>query len=114
MSPIEIDERTDPLGSDSSASARRASDKGFLSISLCAYIELLDWTGREIRSDKRGAIPSHLAPILTRLGLDSSRWCDLVSEFGRYFKRAVGTAAHLQEEATRRGQRWLQSPGCLA
>ncbi len=114
MSPIEIDERTDPLGSDASNSGRRASDKGFLPISLCGYLELLDWTGREIRSGKRGAIPSHLAPILKRLGLDASRWCDLVSKFGRYFKRAVGTAEHLKEEATRRGQRWMQSPGCLA
>ena len=28
------------------------------------YIELVDWTGRIIRSDKRGAIPEHLPPIL--------------------------------------------------
>jgi len=114
MSPIEIDERTDSLGSDAGATGRRASDKGFLPISLCAYLELLDWTGREIRSGKRGAIPSHLAKILTRLGLNTTHWCDLVSKFGRYFKRAVGTAAHLKEEAARRGQHWMQSPGCLA
>ena len=114
MSPIGIDEAADPIGSDTSETGRRASEKGFLSISLCAYLELLDWTGRQLRSDKRGAIPSHLAPILRRLGLDSACWCDLVSKFGRYFKRAVGTAEHLKEEATRRGQIWLQSPGCLA
>ena len=114
MSPIGIDEAADPIGSDTSETGRRASEKGFLSISLCAYLELLDWTGRQLRSDKRGAIPSHLAPILRRLGLDSACWCDLVSKFGRYFKRAVGTAEHLKEEATRRGQNWLQSPGCLA
>ncbi len=29
---------------------------------------LLDWTGRELRRDKRGAIPDELAPILDRLG----------------------------------------------
>ena len=114
MSPIEIDEAADPIGRDTGGSPRRASEKGFLSISLGAYLELLDWTGREIQSGKRGVIPEHLASILTRLGLDSARWCDLVSRFGRYFKRAVGTAEHLKEEAARRGQRWLQSPGCLA
>jgi hypothetical protein len=114
MSPIEINEAADPPGSDRGDSSRRASEKGFLSISLRAYLELLDWTGREIRGDKRGVIPGHLEPILTRLGLDSARWCDLVRKFSRYFKRAIGTAEHLQEEAERRGQRWMHSPGCLA
>jgi len=35
---------------------------------LSQYLELLDWTGREIRVGKRGAIPDSLAPILTRIG----------------------------------------------
>ena len=34
------------------------------------YLELLDWCGREIRSDKRGAIAADLAPLLGRLGID--------------------------------------------
>jgi putative transposase len=33
---------------------------------------LLDWTGRELHRDKRGAIPENLAPILDRLGIDRS------------------------------------------
>jgi len=32
------------------------------------YLELVGWTGRAIREDKRGHIPSHLAPIFERLG----------------------------------------------
>jgi hypothetical protein len=35
-------------------------------------IVLLDWTGRELRRDNRGAIPENLAPILDRLGIDRS------------------------------------------
>jgi hypothetical protein len=31
---------------------------------------LLDWTGRELRADERGAIPAHLARIVERLGND--------------------------------------------
>ena len=31
---------------------------------------LLDWTGRELRADKRGATPDHLAQIVERLGLN--------------------------------------------
>ena len=114
MSPIEIHEQDDPIGRDTSGGGRRASQKGFLSISLGAYLELVEWTGRQLRRGKRGVIPTHLAPILTRLGLNARGWCDVVAKFGRSFKRAVGTAEHLQEEARRRGQRWLQSPGALA
>jgi len=91
--------------------AARASQKGFLSCSLADYLQLLDWTGRQLRSGTRGHTPKHLAPILSRIGLDGSGWCDLVGKFGRLFKRAAGTAEHLQAEATRRGQGWLQAPG---
>ena len=48
----------------------RASDQGFLPMNSEHYIMLLDWTGRELRADKRGAIPEHLAPILERLGIN--------------------------------------------
>ena len=69
MSPIEISEASDPIGPDADPSGRRASRKGAVAISLARYLELLDWVGRTIRGDKRGAIPSGLAPILSRLGL---------------------------------------------
>ena len=111
LSPLEIDERTDAIGPAVSTTSRRASDKGFLTLPLTKYLELLDWTGRQIRADKRGSIPAELAPILKRLGLDSDNWCNLVSHFGRLFKRAAGTAASLSTEAKRRGQRYLHAPG---
>ena len=111
LSPIEIDERSDALGADIDSSGRRASGKGFLSISLTDYLQLLDWTGRQLRAEKVGYIPEHLSPILTRIGLDPPAWCDLVLRFGKTFKRAAGTAEHLAREAARRGQHWLQAPG---
>ena len=80
-------------------------------MSLSKYLELLDWTGRQLRSGKRGTIPSHLAPILERLGLDAVGWCDLVKKFGKLFKRAAGNATSLASEAARRGQNYLQAPG---
>ncbi len=111
LSPVEINEQTDATGPDPSPTDRRASQKGFLSMSLAKYLELLDWTGRQLRTGKRRAIPSHLASILERLGLDTTSWCDLVSKFGKLFKRAAGTAASLATEAARRGQSYLHAPG---
>jgi hypothetical protein len=31
------------------------------------YLKLVDWTGRRVRLNKRGAIPADLAPIVDRL-----------------------------------------------
>ena len=54
-------------------------------------MDLLDWTERNLAAGKRGAIPDHLEPILQRVGIVSSGWCDLIQQFGRLFKRAVGS-----------------------
>jgi hypothetical protein len=111
MNPLEIDEKSDLAGADASPCGRRASLKGFLSMPLTKYLELLDWTGRQLRSGKRGTIPAELSPILERLGLDAVGWCDLVQKFGKLFKRAAGAAESLSTEAARRGQGYLQAPG---
>jgi len=111
MSPIEIDEIQDPSGPDLDTTGRRASNKGFLALSATDYLQLLDWTGRSIRADKRGSIPAHLAPILSRIGLETDRWIEVVTRFGKLFKRAAGSAESLAAEAERRGVRWLQGPG---
>jgi len=111
LSPVEINEQTDPVGPDPSPTQRRASQKGFLPISLTRYLELLDWTGREIQKEKRGAIPAHLAPLLERLGIEASGWCSLILNFGRLFKRAAGSADSLAAEAERRGQNYMHAPG---
>ena len=99
MSPLEINETSDRPGPDASDCGRRASLKGFLPKSLSQYLELLDWTGRQLRLKKRGRIPAELAPILQRLGLSTVGWCDLVKKFGKLFKRAVGSVERLSTEA---------------
>ena len=86
----------------------RASDQGFLPIQVEHYVMLLDWTGRELRADKRGAIPEHLAPIVERLGLNRSNWVETVRGFGRLFKQAAGRSSSLVDAAARRSRRWFQ------
>ncbi|MFC1776774.1 transposase [Pseudomonadota bacterium] len=41
-------------------------------INLKDYLELVDWGGREIKRNKRGYIPAHVPPILTRLRMDAA------------------------------------------
>lgn len=75
-----------------------------------AYLELADWTGRQIRHDKRGRIDPHLRPILERLDLKVEAWVDNVARYGGLFHRLAGKLDHLREQATALGRAWLQ--GC--
>ena len=56
------------------------------------YLELLDWTGRQLRRNKRGAIDDSLPPILERLSIESDKWLYTSSHFENSFKNMVGTA----------------------
>jgi hypothetical protein len=109
LSPVPDSDVATPRGNPSASKpARRASDRGFLPLALDDYLALLDWTGREIRADKRGSIPSDLRPILERLSIDVENWIDTVSCFGRWFHRAVGRLPSMAARAGRSGKFWFQ------
>jgi REP element-mobilizing transposase RayT len=72
---------------------------------LSDYLELVDWTGRALRDDKRGAIPSHLPPILERLQIDPRYWLHMAGHFEGRFKGLVGTAYRLKATCERLGYR---------
>jgi REP element-mobilizing transposase RayT len=79
----------------------------WLSLDPADYLKLLDWSGRQLRSDKRGAIPTHLAPILGHLEIRGDCWLELVRRFGALFKRSAGASDHLRSYADRRNLRFL-------
>jgi hypothetical protein len=87
--------------------SRRLTNKGYLPMTEQHYLSLLDWVGRQIRSDKRGSIPAELAPILDRLGLSASKLPDVVSGFAKQFHSAVGRVDSLMQFAQRLGRRWI-------
>ena len=111
LSPIEIKEVSDSIGSDEDKSHRRASLKGFLPMSLLRYLELLDFTGRQVKSGKKGSIPTSVQPLLQRLGVEVDSWFRLIEDFGRLFKRAAGRSASISAEAAHRGQNWMHATG---
>lgn len=106
LAPITIDSRgSNCIGPMPSHTNKRASDKGFLAMTMEAYLNLLDWTGRQIRHDgKSGRIPKQAAPILNRIGLSKEVWLDVVRRFGKIFARVAGKPESLSVEAMKRGQ----------
>jgi len=71
----------------------------FEELSLEEYLELVDSTGREIVSGKRGAIPASLTPILNRLKINNKVWLDTASNFGRKFCNVAGPIDIVRERA---------------
>ena len=53
--------------------------------SLSAYIELVDWTGRSLRDDKRGSIDNGLPPIIERLSINKAQWLQQTAQFETIF-----------------------------
>ena len=103
LSPVELQpEQKDTVATEPN---RRASDKGFLPVSLSEYLRRLDWTRRQSRPDQRGQIPGELAPLLLQLSAEA--WVDTVLSFGRWFPRAAGRAQSLTAEAARRRRHGL-------
>ena len=90
LSPLTIDEKRDSIGPCPSTTNQRCSDKGFLSISIADYLELLDATARIARADKAGSTPVEIGPIFERLKLDVGYWKLIVGDFGRLFSSVAG------------------------
>jgi REP element-mobilizing transposase RayT len=68
------------------------------------YLDLVDWSGRCVRSDKRGAIDDRAPPILIRLNIDPDVWRTAMGVRGNVFGRALGKLDHLRLHAQALGQ----------
>ena len=82
---------------------------------LSSYLELVDWSGRIVRRNKRGYIPADIPPILVRLHIDPDEWLKTMRWSNR-FRRAVGKLATLKAYAEQTGRRWvhgMDSSRCL-
>lgn len=52
-----------------------------------AYIELVDWSGRQMRADKHGLIPDNLPTIFERLHTEVEEWLAGTQQFERLYHR---------------------------
>ena len=83
---------------------RRASNKGCLPMGRGDYLQLLDWTGRQIGSDERGAMPANLERLFERLGISTLLWVDCVLNFRKWIRSSVGHPKSMEAAAVTRGQ----------
>ena len=81
--------------------------RGILNMTEAEYFDLVDKSGRILRSGKRGAIDPDLAPILARIGANPEAWTDTITRFGSRFRLAAGLLSSLRMFADQLGKRWF-------
>ncbi|VAW70169.1 hypothetical protein MNBD_GAMMA09-2588 [hydrothermal vent metagenome] len=74
-----------------------------LPFNLTDYIELVDNTGRQIRTNKRGSIDTALSPIFKRLKFEVENWLYLSENFESKLKGIVGSAINLKTACKKLG-----------
>ena len=102
LAPVDLKERTAAPGPDVHKGGSRCSNKGFLPMPTDAYLELLDWTARQVVRGKAGATPQHIPKLMDRLGLNEQTWCSLVKDFGRLFSVVAGQPHRIDEHRSLR------------
>ena len=75
---------------------------------FAAYLELLDWTGRVVREDKRGAISGDIPPLLERLNIAPDKWARSVKQYGTRYYLAVGPISKMAAYWPHLKRNWLK------
>jgi hypothetical protein len=82
-----------------------------LPVRLSDYVELVEWTGKQVRADKHGAISKQAPSVLKRLHINEKRWTTQVKGIGSTYWRVVGDVDDLLEKAKQLNQHWLKGLG---
>ena len=102
--PVEIEKKNQPAKNLAQfiGNPREPMPQG-LPFQLTDYIELVDWTGRILRKNKRGSILEELPPILDRIGIEPENWLKLTKNFEENTKTFVGHEDRIESAALTMG-----------
>lgn len=94
LAPIELGNKgKGKPGMQVSRDGFRCSDKGFLSLTQAEYLEILDWTARQIGPGKVLTKPKSVPAVVEQLNQQlpsTAVWCELVRDFHHLFGAVAG------------------------
>jgi len=83
------------------------SDKQLgLPFKLLDYCTLIEWTGRCIRENKRGAIPANTQSLFIRFKVNEQDWLNVIKEFNRHYINAAGSPQKMIRWAISTKRKW--------
>jgi hypothetical protein len=84
------------------------------SVTTAGYLQLLEWTGRQLAPGKKGRIATNMPSVLQTLEHRPERWATRVKAVGSGYWRVIGEVDDMIEIAERMGQAWLKGVGLAA
>lgn len=111
LAPLTLDEagKVDLSIKQASTTGYRASDKGYLPLSLDSYVSLMTWTAANPPQKGSETKPSiEHTQVLEQLGVDPSSWSSLIWGFEKLLKGAsrIGNPRKMEEESKKHSRRW--------
>jgi len=61
------------------------------------YIQLVDWTGRQIRAGRPGYLKNDIPPIFAQLKMNTAAWLHNCTHLEQTYHRVIGCSARIQE-----------------
>ena len=75
------------------------------------YLELIDWTGRAVLPNKKGAIKMAEPKILQRLAIDTDHWLENMPRIEKDFHHCIGREDSIKPCAEKLDQCWVKGLG---
>ena len=85
-----------------------------LPISSADYIKLVEWTGRQVRNDKRGAIVSNMPQVLPRIRMTPKQWLTLSLDIQKSTVQAIGALDRMRHFNKSQGKCWTSGQNQVA
>ncbi|WP_335922511.1 transposase [Shewanella algae] len=88
--------------------AATAAEQSGIPFHFADYLELIDWTGRAVREDKRGFIASSRPKLLLELGISDDAWITSAKEFRRQYSGMSGRWDAMCAMKAKYGGKWCR------
>jgi len=86
------------LDSEISELSNKTSSKA-LPMTLKSYLELVEWTGRNIVHPNKAAMPKHISSCLEQLNLQQIHWLKQLENFEQHYCHVVGPIELIKKKA---------------
>lgn len=70
-------------------------------MSTAEYLTRLNWTARQVRSDKRDSTPKLFAPLFDCPRTSARTWCRLVKDFSNPLSPVAGQPQRIEEHRSK-------------
>ena len=70
-----------------------------LPMNLKSYIELVEWTGKNILYPNKSTMPQSISSTLSNLNLQQNHWLKQIENYNNHYCHVVGTVEQIREKA---------------